>query len=430
MDTENIVGILHAAGYPITADQSKADISLVNTCTFIEGSTHESKEVLDELSNNGKNLIIAGCMAQRFKGELFKQYPQAQAVVGTGNIKDILNVVKTVTLNLNSGIESKIVKVDDIPMAVADSKVPRLNTQMGPSAYIKIAEGCDHRCTFCIIPYLRGDMKSRTIEDILDEAKLHVQNGIQELVLVSQDSTAYGTDIYKKKALAELLEMLADKSGAKWLRLMYAYPQQLTEEMLDVIREKKNIVNYIDIPLQHASKKILKAMHRPSTVRDTVELIRKKLSDGAIRTTFIVGFPGETDSDFDELYDFVKESSFDRVGVFTYSKEKGTQAYDYENQVPEDVKLKRKERLMLLQQKISFNKNKSYIGKKLDMLVEHLEHHENNALKVVGRSFRDAPEIDGQLYLNVKDNQKTPQPGSFINVKVISCNEYDLYCTL
>lgn len=438
VDTENIVGILHAAGYQITTDHQKADISLINTCTFIKDSTDESRNVLSELSNSGKNLIIAGCMAQRHKESLFEEFPTTQAVIGTGNIKDVLEVVKEVTENLNLEKSSKIIKVDTLPMSVATSSMPRLNTQIGPSAYLKIAEGCDHRCAFCIIPHLRGDMKSRTIEDILTEAQTLVNNGIKEIILVSQDSTAYGTDIYTRRALADLLRELADKSGAQWIRLMYSYPTELTEEMLDVIAEKGNIVKYIDIPLQHASEKILKSMRRPSTVKDTVGLIRKKIPDCTIRTTFIVGFPGETEDDFNELYNFVKETEFDRVGVFTYSKEDGTPAYNFENQIPEDIKHNRRERLMLLQQSISLKKNKAFIGKELEMLVEQIEHHENGDIKIVGRSFRDAPEIDGQLYLDIvpmslranEPTKKNPMPGEFITVKVIGCDEYDLYCLL
>ena len=426
VDTENIVGILHAAGYQITANHDRADISLVNTCTFIKDSNDESRGVIKDLSDKGQKLIITGCMAQRFKGELFNEFPLTQAVVGTGNIKDILDVVKMVTQNLNQKKESRIIRADEIPMAVADSSVPRLNTQIGPSAYLKISEGCDHRCTFCIIPYLRGDMKSRTIEDIVKESQALVRNGVKEIVLVSQDSSAYGTDIYKRKALADLLREVADKSGAPWIRLMYAYPQQLTEEMLEVIRDKKNIVNYIDIPLQHASKKILKSMLRPPTVRDTVELIRNVIPDCTIRTTFIVGFPGEQDEDFNELYNFVKESRFDRVGVFTYSQEEGTPACNFENQVPEEIKQERKEKLMFLQQKISLDKNKEFIEKELDMLVEYIEDN----VRVVGRSYRDAPEIDGQLYIDLKSHGKTPLPGEFVKVKVTGCDEYDLFCKI
>ena len=430
VDTENIVGILHAAGYQITSDHKKSDISLVNTCTFIKDSNDESREVLNSLSREGKNLIIAGCMAQRYKESLFEEFPNTQAVLGTGNIKDVLEIVKKVTENINNGKIQKIVKADEIPMSVADSSVPRLHTQIGPSAYLKIAEGCDHRCAFCIIPYLRGDMKSRTIEDITDEAKKLVKDGIKEIVLVSQDSTAYGTDIYKRRALADLLRELSDKSGAHWIRLMYSYPTELTEEMLDVISEKENLVKYIDIPLQHASEKILKSMRRPPTVRDTVELIRKKIPDCTIRTTFIVGFPGETEDDFNELYNFVKEAEFDRVGVFTYSQESGTPAGTFENQVPEEVKNERRGKIMLLQQQISLKKNKAFSGKILEMLVEQIEHYENGKTRITGRSFRDAPEIDGQLYVELNKKTNVPSPGEFIKVKIIDCDEYDLCCSL
>lgn len=434
VDTENIIGILHAAGYPITADQSKADLSLVNTCTFIEASTNESTEVIKDLSSQGKKLIITGCMAQRQKDKLFNDFPNAQAIIGTGNINDILYVVKKVTSNLNKNIDSKIVRVDDIPNAVATSETPRLNTQIGPSAYLKIAEGCDHRCAFCIIPYLRGDMKSRTIPDIVSEAKKLVESGVKEIVLVSQDSTAYGTDLYKRKALADLLRTIARDSGAFWIRLMYSYPGELNKEMLEVMREHKNIVKYIDIPIQHASKKILKAMKRPIAVKDTVELIRIELPNCAIRTTLITGFPGETEEDFQELYNFVKESQFDRVGVFTYSKEKDTPAFSLEDQIPEKIKQERRDKIMKLQQKISYKKNKEFIGKEMDMLIEYIENpvetYCGTSHRIVGRSFRDAPEIDGQLYIDLEKPEKLPNPGELIKVKVIDCDEYDLYCIL
>ncbi|OGI12821.1 MAG: ribosomal protein S12 methylthiotransferase RimO [Candidatus Melainabacteria bacterium RIFCSPLOWO2_02_FULL_35_15] len=443
VDTENIAGILHGAGYPITADHSKADISLVNTCTFIEESTNESQEILTELSKQEQKLIITGCMAQRFKEDLFNKFPNTQAIVGTGNISDILKVIKKVTVNLNNDKSLQIVKVDEIPMAVADSSTPRLNTQIGPSAYLKIAEGCAHRCAFCIIPYLRGNTRSRTIEDIVTEAKRLVKSGVKEIVLVSQDSTAYGTDIYKRRALADLLREVADKSNATWVRLMYAYPGETDEEILDVIAKKTNIVKYIDIPLQHASARILKSMRRPSAVKDTIKLIRKKLPNGTIRTTFVVGFPDETKEDFNELYNFIKETRFDRVGVFTYSKEKGTPAFDFENQVPGEIKQERRDKLMKLQQQISLEKNQSFIGKEMDMLVEYLKYdvkaihelpqrkkHHGTPKRVVGRSFRDAPEIDGQLYIDLKSNDTTPMPGEFIKVKIVDCDEYDLFCKL
>jgi ribosomal protein S12 methylthiotransferase len=425
VDTENMIGILHAAGYPITSDHTKADISLVNTCTFIEGSTNESIDTLTELADAGQKLIVTGCMAQRFKGDLFEELPEAQAVVGTGNVKDILKVVKEVTRNLNEGRDSKILCVDEVPMAVADATTPRIHTQTGSSVYLKIAEGCDHRCAFCIIPYLRGDMKSRTVEDIVTEAKALVAGGAKEIVLVSQDSTAYGTDIYKKRALAQLLEALADQSGAKWIRLMYAYPTEMDAEMLSVIASKPNIVKYIDIPLQHASAKILKSMRRPLTVKDTVELIRKHLPQASIRTTFIVGFPGETDEDFQELYDFIEETRFDRVGIFTYSKEQGTPANDYDEQVPDKIKNERRNRLMLLQQRISYEKNQEYLGKKLEVFIEHIEENETG-YRVVTRSFRDAPEIDGQVYMHCDQDSITPAPGEFVSVKITDCDEYDL----
>lgn len=430
VDTENMIGILHGAGYQITADHNKADFSLVNTCTFIEGSTNESLDLLTELADEGKKLIITGCMAQRFKGDLFDELPEAQALVGTGNVQDILEVVKQVTKNLNNNIDSKIIKIDAVPNAVASAQTPRVHTQIGPSVYLKIAEGCDHRCAFCIIPHLRGDMKSRTIEDIVAEAKALVAQGAKEIVLVSQDSTAYGTDIYKRRALAELLARVANESGVEWLRVMYAYPTEMDQAMLEVIRNCKNICNYIDIPLQHASKKVLKAMRRPLTVRDTTELIKKEIPDVCMRTTFIVGFPGETQEDFEELYNFVKETRFDRVGVFTYSQEHGTSAADFADQVPEHIKEERRDKLMRLQQEISLEKNQKHIGTKMQVLIEHIEELEDASLQLVTRSFRDAPEIDGQVYVTLNADDITPAPGSFIEVEITDCDAYDLIARL
>lgn len=431
VDTENMIGLLHAAGYPITADHDKADLSLVNTCTFISDSTNESIDTLSELADDNKKLIIAGCLAQRYKGDLFDELPEAQAVLGTGNVSQVVDVVREVTRNMNEGKDSKIVKVDDKPEAVANASTPRMNTQIGPSAYLKIAEGCDHRCAFCIIPHLRGDMNSRTIEDIVAEAKVLVENGAKEIVMVSQDSTAYGTDIYKRRALADLLRAVADESGAEWIRIMYAYPTELSEEMLDVMVSKANIMNYIDIPLQHASKNVLLAMKRPPTVRDTVEMIKQKMPHGTLRTTFVVGFPGETDEDFEELYEFVKETRFDRVGVFTYSPEPGTEACDLDKQVPEEIKQARKDKLMKLQMQISREKNAEYQGKELDMLVEYLEDpietEEGLSQRAIGRSFRDAPDIDGQLILDINlDSETAPNPGDITKVIVSMYDEYDL----
>ena len=430
VDTENMIGILHGAGYQITSDHQKADFSLVNTCTFIEGSTNESIDALTELADQDQKLIITGCMAQRYKGDLFDELPEAQAVVGTGNVKDILEVVREVTRNMNEGRDSKIVKVDEVPMAVADAQTPRIHTQVGPAVYLKIAEGCDHRCAFCIIPHLRGDMKSRTIEDIVQEAKVLVSQGAKEIVLVSQDSTAYGTDIYKRRALAELLARVANESGVEWLRVMYAYPTEMDKEMLEVIRNCDNICNYIDIPLQHASKNQLKAMRRPLTVRDTTELIKKEIPDVCMRTTFIVGFPGETDEDFQELYDFIEDTRFDRVGVFTYSQEEGTPAGSFEDQVPEEIKQERRDKLMRLQQQISLEKNQEHIGKKMHVLLEHIQELEDGGMQLVTRSFRDAPEIDGQVYIDLNQDDITPAPGSFIEVEIIDCDEYDLFAKL
>lgn len=437
VDTENMIGILHGAGYQISSDQSKADLSLVNTCTFIEGSTNESVDLLTELADAGQKLIITGCMAQRFKGDLFDELPEAQAVVGTGNVKDILDVVKQVTRNLNQGKDSKIIKVDEVPSEVANAKTPRIHTQIGPSVYIKIAEGCDHRCAFCIIPHLRGDMKSRSIEDIVEEAKALVKAGAQELVLVSQDSTAYGSDIYKRRALADLLKALAKESGAKWIRTMYAYPTEMDREMLEVIRDHDNLLNYVDIPLQHASQKVLKSMRRPATVRDTIELIRSILPDACVRTTFISGFPGETDEDHKELYKFIEESRFDRVGIFTYSQEEGTPAGTFAEQVEEAVKQARRDELMLLQQKISLEKNQAWLGKELEVLIDEIEIYSQEPgaqspeqLRLVGRSFRDAPEIDGQVFMELGSDDISPQSGSFVKVKITNCDEYDLWAEL
>jgi ribosomal protein S12 methylthiotransferase len=427
VDTENIIGILHAAGYPITNNHDKADLSLVNTCTSIDESSSESIDVLSDLAERGKKLIITGCMAQRYKGDLFDELPEAQAVIGTGNISSVLKVVREITKNLNLGLDSKIIEVDEIPNAVADSNTPRVFTQVSPSTYLKIAEGCDHRCAFCIIPFLRGDMKSRSIEDIVLEAKNLVLKGTQELVLVSQDSTAYGTDIYKRRALADLLRAVSDESGAPWIRLMYAYPTELDEEMIELMRTRENILNYIDIPLQHASSKVLKAMKRPASVRTTMDLIRSKFPEACVRTTFVVGFPGETEEDFQELSDFIEEYRFDRLGVFTYSPQESTAGALLGDQVPEKIKKQRKDILMKIQQKISLEKNKNFIGKELEVLLESEEKISKGYSRIIGRTFRDAPEIDGQVYYDIKEDEIFPELGTFTKLQITKASEYDLY---
>jgi ribosomal protein S12 methylthiotransferase len=418
LDSENMVGVLQAAGYQVTTNTTSADICIVNTCTFIQDSTNQSIDTILELGEKKKKLIVSGCMAQRYKEDIFKEFPQVKAVIGTGGLEEIINAVHWVS----SSDEPKSF-MQGAKGYIANSTTPRLRLSGGASAYVKISEGCNHKCTFCIIPSLRGTLKSRSMEEITQEVKALVDEGVKEIVLVSQDSTAYGIDLYKgKRMLAPLLEKLALETGAPWIRVMYSYPGELSDELLEVIGKYDNIVNYIDIPLQHSHPETLKRMKRPNLTLQVVERIKAKLPQATIRTTFIVGFPGETEEEFQDLANFIETHKLDRIGVFTYSQEETTSAAVLGDQLPEKIKRQRQKKLLGIQEKISLEKNTALVGTTQRVLVEKLI---NGKLK--GRREADAPEIDNHVIIS-GDNIDYLENllGEFIDVQITAAYKFHL----
>lgn len=420
VDAEIMMGILNEKGYRLTGDFDEADVIIVNTCGFIESAKQESIDTILDFADlkqtgNLKLLIVTGCLAQRYADELKEEIPEIDAIVGTGsyqNIDEIIGKLKE---------EHQIVSLNNIEFAY-DETLPRYVSTPSHMAYLKIGEGCDNKCTYCIIPKLRGKYRSRKMEDIISEAKKLAEMGVKELIVIAQDTTKYGVDLYGEERLAELLEELAQIDGFKWIRVMYSYPESITEKLVNVISKYDNICNYFDMPIQHASNRILKLMNRKTTKEDImskVEMIRNIIPDATLRTSIIVGFPGETDEDFEELVDFVKEVEFDKLGVFTYSREEDTPADRLPNHLEEEVKLDRQERLMLVQQAISEQKNKQKIGNKYEALVE--EQIEDNVY--IGRTIYDAEEIDAIVYIkSIKDLQI----GEFVDVVITDALEYDL----
>lgn len=419
-DTEVMLGLLNEAGFPITFDVEEADMCLVNTCSFIGDARKESVRTLIELADQGKELIIAGCMAQHFKQELMDEIPEARALVGTGDISKIVDVVRQIA----NDSSLRVVQVSDTPNDYQDEVLPRMQTGMGASAYLKIAEGCDHRCTFCIIPMLRGDFRSRTIESLVKEARVLVASGVREIILVSQDSTYYGLDIYKRMALPELLEALHEIEDLNWIRVMYAYPTEVNVELLKAIARLPKVVKYVDIPLQHSHPEVLTAMARPLNPGKAVERIRELVPDVRIRSTFIVGFPGETEEQFEHLAAFIKEHRFDRLGVFTYSKQEEVPSGHMQNQIPEKVKKARRKKIMQIQHEISEESNAQFVGREIDVLIES---YDDKKQLYCGRSQWDAPQIDNQVY--VSDPEGMVCMGDFARVKIDRSAPYDLFGT-
>lgn len=415
IDSELMLGKLAQAGYKITLDESKADIVIINTCSFINDAEKESVESIFQMINAGKKIIIAGCLPQKYKHELSELIPEALGFIGPADIDKIVDVVKKITKDKSVKYE-----VSDNPQYFYPEHIKRQQITMGASSYVKIAEGCDFACGYCVIPSLRGNYHSRKIEDIVSEVKELADKGTSEVILIAQDTSSYGKDLYGKPSLKELLIELNKIENLNWIRIMYAYPSLLSDDLLKTINELDKVVKYIDIPLQHVSKKILSAMNRPVVdYRKLIEKIRKFIPNVAIRTTFIVGYPTETEEDFNELYEFIRDMKLDRVGIFEFSKEKNTLAYSLKPQILSKVKKQRKKALMKLQQSISAERNKKLIGKKIDCIIETI----NPDGMLTARSYMDAPEIDGLVYINTT----TPVlPGDIITVKITGAVEYDL----
>jgi ribosomal protein S12 methylthiotransferase len=415
IDTEHMLGLLVEAGYGVDTDEELADYVIVNTCSFIEAAREESVKTLVELAEANRKIVITGCMAQHFQEQLLDELPEAVAVVGTGDYHKIVDVIE----RAENG--ERVKEVTPEPTYIADETTPRYRTTTEGVAYIRVAEGCDYRCAFCIIPHLRGNQRSRTIESIVAEAEQLAAQGVQEIILISQITTNYGIDIYGKPKLAELLRALG-KVDVPWIRIHYAYPTGLTPEVIAAIRETANVVPYLDLPLQHSHPNVLRAMNRPwqGQVNDAIiERIKEALPEAVLRTTFIVGFPGETDEDFEHLTQFVQRHQFDHVGVFTFSPEDGTPAYNLPNHLPQSVMDERRDKLMELQQPISWQKNQQEIGKVVDVLIEQ-ENPESGIL--IGRSLRFAPEVDGLVYV-----EGQARLGTIIPVIITDADEYDLY---
>ena len=421
VDTEVMTGLLRDAGLINTDVEKDADIILINTCGFIDAAKEESIGAIIDAARykdtgSCKALIVAGCLAQRYKDELLAEIPEIDALIGTG---EILEVVKTV----GEAIEGKKpVRVAD-PSFLYDHDTPRVLLTPGYSAYIKVADGCDNRCTFCAIPLIRGKYRSRPLESIVTEAANLAKSGVKEVNLIAQDTTRYGFDLYNEFRLDELLRKIVDVDGLSWIRVLYAYPTHFTESLIDVIAGQHKICRYLDIPLQHADDSILRAMNRRGTTAEIIKLIEKlrdRIPGLTLRTSFIVGFPGETEARFQTLVDFIRLVRFDRLGVFTYSAEEGTAALDMPGQVAYEVKEERKDLLMRIQQEISLEKNKDKIGHIISVLIEGKA--DNKPEIYVGRTEADAPEVDGSIYVNGNGLK----PGDIVPVKVTHAYEYDL----
>ena len=412
-----MLGVLAGAGFEITSEQSEADIIVVNTCGFIESAKAESIEAVLEaakmkLEGRCKKIIIAGCLAQRYKGELLKELPEADAVIGTAGISRISEICKTAL----SG-EQQVLDVSEPTMIYG---LPRLSTTPRHYRYIKIAEGCSNRCSYCAIPIIRGNFTSRPYDSILDEARRLGGEGAKELILLAQDSTAYRDG---EADLSLLMKGLAAVPGIEWVRLMYAYPGRISSALMSVMAEEQKICKYLDVPIQHVDDAVLKAMNRRGTsedIRRTIEQLRKRVPGIALRTSLIVGFPGETEAAFKRLLSFVKETEFDHLGVFTYSPEEGTSACDLPAQVPAEIAADRLDRIMRAQAKISLKKNRALIGTDQRVLIDGMEY-----MVLIGRLQAQAPEIDGVVYLSEVESE----PGEFVDVVITDATEYDVMGT-
>jgi ribosomal protein S12 methylthiotransferase len=415
IDTEHMLGLLVQAGYEVDANEELADYVIVNTCSFIQAAREESVRTLVELAEANKKIVITGCMAQHFQAELLEELPEAVAIVGTGDYHKIVDVVERAEAG------ERVHEVTANPIYIADETVPRYRTTTEGVAYVRVAEGCDYRCAFCIIPHLRGNQRSRTIESIVAEVEQLAREGVQEIILISQITTNYGKDIYGEPRLAELIIALGQVDVA-WVRMHYAYPTGLTPKVIAAIQSTPNFIPYLDLPLQHSHPAVLRSMNRPwqgQVNDDIMEQLKAAIPHAVMRTTFIVGFPGETDEQFQHLVEFVQRHEFDHVGVFTFSAEEGTPAFDLPNPLPQEVMEARRDALMQVQQPISLKKNRAQIGQVVDVLIEQ-ENPETG--QMIGRSTRFAPEVDGLVYVEGEASL-----GSLVPVLIEDADVYDLY---
>ena len=425
LDTEVMLHEVMAAGYEITPEETDADVVIINTCGFIESAKREAIDnILDvawlKKHHKLKGIVVTGCLAERYREAIFEEIPEVDAVLGVGSIHNIVEAIDAIT----SPKKKKSFKYSSFE----DKECVRLGgdrvlTTPEYMAYLKIAEGCDNKCAYCAIPSIRGRFRSRTIEDIVAEAKQLESLGVKELVVVAQDTTRYGKDIYGEYRLAQLLRAITDATSIPWIRILYCYPDKVTDELIAEMRDNPRILKYIDLPMQHISDHMLKAMNRHgdgAMIRDVVAKLRREIPDIVIRTTFIVGFPGETEEDVEELFEFVKEAKFEHMGVFTYSREEDTPAYDFEDQIDEQIKQDRMDSIMREQLEINEARNRSMIGKTISVLCEDYDPVSEIHF---GRGEADAPEIDGKVYFK---SDVRIAPGSFVNVKIRDVLDYDL----
>ena len=447
VDSEIMLGLLSKEGYVITNELSEADYAIVNSCCFIGDAKEESINTIieiGELKKEGKlkGLIVTGCLAQRYQSMITDELPEADAVIGTTAYDNIVSAIAEI--KSKNGLADKSLYIEDLER-LAGGEEHRLVPAGEISSYIKIAEGCNKRCTYCIIPYIRGNYRSIPMETIVKEAEELAKQGTKELLLVAQETTLYGVDIYGKKALPELVHELSKISGIEWIRLLYCYPEEITDEIIEAIKNEKKVCHYIDLPIQHSSDAILRRMARKTNqaeLRERIAKLRKEIPDITLRTTLITGFPGETEEDFKELYNFVDEMEFDRLGVFTYSAEEGTPAAEMDGQVDEEVKIARRNEIMELQQEISAEKAEGRIGKVYEVLVEGtvpvdsvngeafasiMEVNEDGKKVYIGRTYMDAPDVDGQVFF---ESDYEIMSGELVEVEIIASDEYDLFGVL
>lgn len=427
LDTEVMLHELMAAGYEVTPEETEADVVIINTCAFIESAKQEAIDNILDIAwlkkhHTLKAIVVTGCLAERYRDQIFEEMPEVDAILGVGSIHNIVEAVEAVTVKKKKGSKRKYSSY--LPNDEVKLGGDRVLTTPDYSAYIKIAEGCDNKCAYCAIPGIRGRFRSREADDIIAEAKQLEALGVKELNVVAQDITRYGLDIYGEYKLAWLLHRITEETTIPWIRLLYCYPDKITDELIAEMRDNPRILKYIDLPIQHISDNMLKAMNRhgdSAMIKEVVSKLRREIPDIMIRTTFIVGFPGETDEDFTELCEFVKETKFDRVGVFTYSREEDTPAYDFPDQIDEQLKIDRQDILMREQLDINEENNKKMIGKTITVLCEDFDPVSEAHF---GRSANDAPEIDGKVYFK---SEVRIAPGSFVEVKVREVVDYDLY---
>jgi len=434
VDSEVMMGQLKQHGYELTTDREAADVMVVNTCGFIQSAKEESINAILEMaelkeSANLKRLVVAGCLVERYRQDLLNQLPEVDAVLGTSEIEKIVAAVDPAAVAAEDAafVASNAWMTRGLPTYLYDEASPRILATPKHFAYVKIAEGCDHTCAFCAIPQMRGKYRSRRAGSILREAEQLAAQGVKELVLISQDSTQYGLDLGIKDSLADLLRSLARVDGIEWIRVMYTYPNSLSDETLRAMAEEPKVCNYLDMPLQHASANILKRMRRGGNRQLLEKLLgraRQLVPGMTLRTTLIVGFPGETDEDFEELMQFVRDVEFDRVGVFTYSDEEGTHGYELDGKVPARTMRSRRAKLMREQAKISKRRNKALIGRRFRALLEGVS--EETDLLLQARMESQAPEVDGHVLINDAPDEFNAKPGDFLEIEITEAHEYDL----